>query len=414
VRLPVAVDPADLEQTGWGVVFSEGADPRIEVALQPLLELRRRQAGVLYKKMVVGQGESARDFLWNRQGAGAGLVDPDRMPYYLLLVGDPATIPFEFQYQLNISVATGRISFDRIDEYSVYAKSLVEAETNGVTLPQRVVLAAVRHPGDRATEHLSERLVDPLTKRLALHSSGWTVERASGELSREQLSRFLGGEETPSLFFLGAHGLRFRAGDEDQRRRQGALVCSDWPGRGVRIERGSYFSEEDLGQDAQLHGLVAFLHSSYSAGTPLLDDFPHRAAVSTERRTSALNPFINRLVQRMLSHPNGGALAVVGRVERTWLLEQPGGERTDHNLETFEDIFRYLLTGARIGHALRPLAERYVELTVHLSDTLEQMQSGEETPEELLAFLWTAKTEARNTILLGDPAVRLLGGRSVS
>src|SRR6185295_18407170 len=99
------VDPRELSQTGWGVVFTESADPAVVKALTPLLELRREQAGRVraarYRETTYRAGESKTDFM-RRHGVAPGVAQPEALPYYLLLVGDPEEIPFELQYQLDV------------------------------------------------------------------------------------------------------------------------------------------------------------------------------------------------------------------------------------------------------------------------------------------------------------------------
>ncbi len=86
---------------------------------------RKPQAGKYYYEFEGYKGyrpdDSHLDFL-ARQGMGPGQADPGKVPYYLLIVGDPEAIPFAFQYQLDVQYAVGRIWFDTVEEYARYAQ----------------------------------------------------------------------------------------------------------------------------------------------------------------------------------------------------------------------------------------------------------------------------------------------------
>ena len=98
--LKAGLDPQDLMQAGWGVIFPAAWDPAIVAAVQEalseLLAQRKTQAGALYKEYTGGDGyrpgDSKDDFL-SRHGAAPGPVEPAAVPYYLLIVGDPQTVP---------------------------------------------------------------------------------------------------------------------------------------------------------------------------------------------------------------------------------------------------------------------------------------------------------------------------------
>lgn len=171
-----------------------------------------------------------------------------------------------------------------------------------------------------------------------------------------------------------------------------------------------YFAAEDVGDDARLLGLIAFLSSSYSAGTPLKDDFvtfPY--ATSKERRQIAPSAFVARLVQRLLGHPKGGALAVVGHVDQLWLTSFVSQGGSDIGL--FENTLRRLMTGHTIGASMEVFNQRYRQLSVTLGQKLrEAVLFGERGDQYELISMDIVATDIRNYIVLGDPAVRLPTG----
>lgn len=416
-ELPASADPHDLAETGWGVIFSRDESPEVVLAMQPLLDRRREQAGGRFRELTHVPGETARRFLWLRHGEAPGVLDPAILPYYLLIVGGPEAIPFEFQYQLAINHAVGRVAFDDPSDYRRYVEAVLEAEDHGTDLPRRAAIFSVENEGDRTTSLLTRHLVAPLAQRLP-GVADWEVEVWDGERSsKRDLQRLLGGDATPGLILVSCHGVKAQPGGPAQCERQGALLCSDWPGPGHRLSPEHALTGADLARaHPRLRGTIAVLFACYGAGTPFEDNFPHELPEGVvvgqppPPRPLARESFVARLPQALLSH---GALAVLGHVDRGWTtaFHWEYQEVSADAIRSLEDSLKQLLAGHRIGHALRPLARRYTAIASALADDIEQVRRGSKVDEEVVAFEWTAHNDARNLVLLGDPAVYLLGRR---
>lgn len=444
-----ADDPTNLADTGWGVIFPaiEGDNSeilKIREALKELLDHRKEQATKnkerYYQEYIGPRGFRPDDtkltFL-GRYGVGFGPVDPNKIPYYLLIVGDPQRIPFLFQQELSVQFAVGRIYFDRgkneseddyLRKYAQYARSVVQAETDGLALPRRASFFGVENKDDEATSSSGENLVRPLAEWMpeSIKDYDWSIETILGEnATKTKLEKLLGGDETPALLFTSSHGMGFEKGHSRQLENQGAIICQDWPGSkdwNKAIPDDFFFSGEDVVEDARLLGLIAFHFACYSAGTPQFNEFAYQQDQfdlnqnSNKRSEIADQAFIARLPQRLLSHPKGGALAVIGHVERAWTSSFMWN-KIDQT-EVFKSTLKELVKGDPIGFAFeKRFSHRHAEIAVSLDQLFENIKYGgivgyeqNQIDPQNLVSLWTANNDARNYIILGDPAVKLMVG----
>ena len=398
------VDLRLLHQTGWGVIWPHDLDPAIREALSPLLALRREQAGDLFRELSFRPGEAPLDFM-ARHGVGPAPVDPRKLPYYLLIVGSPEQIPFALQYRLDVQYGVGRIAFDQVEAYGTYARGVVAAERGEIRRARRVSLIAPANAADRATARSSADLVEPLGG-LAKSYPGWEFAPVLRDAATKRaFTRHLGGEATPALAFIACHGLGYYRGSAEQAKWQGALVCQDWSGPQAQrpIHTGEFFAGEDIADDADVAGLVAFLFACYGAGTPKNEDFYNEVA---QRIQLADKAFISPLPQRLLGHPNGSALAVVGHVERAWTYSfdwpQAGPQ-----LQVFQSALGRLLDGYPIGAAMDYFGQRFAELAVDVKAGLDDLDYESEPNVLSIAGRVLAFKDARAYVVLGDPAVRL-------
>jgi hypothetical protein len=242
--LPFDVDPESLGQAGWGVVISAADTTGVLDELAPLLRRRERQAGKRFKILEHRPGETWPAWL-ERHRVGPGTINPDNVPYYLLLAGPPGLIPFSFQYLLAVEYAVGRLHFDDVAGYGRYAEAVVgyeeaAAPPHGDT----AVFFGTRHDFDKATQLSADRLVRPLVDSFG---PGGRYERVGGGRTRtilgesatkQSLAAVFGGDGPqgrPALLFAAAHGLGgWPPGHPDQRARH-----APWCARTGRASAGS-------------------------------------------------------------------------------------------------------------------------------------------------------------------------------
>jgi hypothetical protein len=416
---PHGRDLADTAQSGWAVVFPEGVARQVRDALAPLLEHRRKRAGKLFKILDYKSGEKLRDW-YIRHQVGPGTFDPDAVPYYLLLVGPPTAIPFDFQFLLGVEYAVGRLSFNTAEAYAQYARSVVAYDTAAAVSNRReIVYWATRHPNDPATNLSASLLVEPLANglpdgptelRQPVHSTvGYSQKLYSGhDAVREVLLGTLRSDKPPAALFTASHGMSVNSGLPSQLTDNGALLCQDWPGFGP-VRPDHYLAASDVPDDANVSGLVAFLFACFGGGTPDKDQFLTSFASDCSAPPIAPHPFVAALPTRLLSHPRGAALAVIAHVDRAWGFSIRPPKLKGTQIGPFRNTLAYVLEGSPVGHAVgQYFGERFSALSAAL------LSSVAPTAPELMRLsdrdlvnCWLERNDAQNYVVLGDPAVRI-------
>jgi hypothetical protein len=224
--------------------------------------------------------------------------------------------------------------------------------------------------------------------------------------TKETLTQLLQGKTEggpPALLLTGSHGMGFRPDDPKLDTEQGALLCQDWTGFGS-VRPDHWFAAGELPSDARIPGLIHFFFACYGAGCPQFDDFV--VTPGTPPGQIAPRSLVARLPQKMLAHPNGGALAAIGHVDRAW-ANSFSTPRAGPQLQGFRDVLGRILRGDRLGQATDQFDVRRAALSAELIERQRDVEVGKQVSDREIANLWIARNDARNYVILGDPAVRL-------
>lgn len=416
---PFGVDLEKLAEAGWGVVFHEDTPPAIRAALKPLIDCRRKQAGDLLKVLDYKKGEQVGDW-YRRHQVAPSVLEPALVPYYLLLVGPPTGIPFEFEYLLGVGYAVGRLAFEKPEEYERYALSIVEYEKARTPRNAReIVYWGTRHPADPATNLSASFLIEPLanglpgekgTVKRPIHEEvGYAKQLHLGDdATKQALLDALAAKKPPALLFTASHGMALRAGQPKQCTDQGSLLCQDWPGYGS-VQAKHCLAAADVTDDANVKGMVAILFACFGAGTPDADQFLMDLGQAGTAPPLAPQPFIAALPQRLLAHPKGSALAVIGHIDRAWGFSIQPAKTTGAQIGAFRNSLGFILSGSPVGHAVAlQFGQRFATLSTGLLSAVSPTAPASMRPSDReLVSSWLERNDAQNYVLLGDPAVRI-------
>ena len=408
-RVPNLNDPLEVK---WALLLppKNAESEAIAAALDPLVQ--HRQGQVIFSP--TDQGTAIReDWITDHYSY---MDDADR-PYYVMLAGDLSAIPFRFQYLLDIQAAVGRLSFDRIEDYAVYAKKVVDFETQDTaSVEKKAVFFATEHNTSDATFLSRNYMVEPLIKRL----EGKNIKvshRLGTEATLDELLKLFQGDgvsPAPALVYTASHGLGVpgttKEDEETRRKLQGALVCQDYDGQ------SGVFSADEVPANSFLHGSIMVTFACYGAGTPMQSDFFHWIRYPSLLNCRPAIDFIGALPNKLLAHPQG-PLAFFGHLDPAWVYSFADQDRIADDtgwgsrMSPFRQAVDYIIQGATIGYAVKKFNEVYATLSSKLAtieDGFRRDAARGENPQWTrdLIDVWMTRNDTQNFIVLGDPAVR--------
>ena len=152
-------------------------------------------------------------------------------------------------------------------------------------------------------------------------------------------------------------------------------------------------------------GMIAFFFACFGGGTPKIDQFwMDPADLDSTVPPFAPQPFIAALPRRLLSHPNGGALAVIGHVDWAWGFSI--GRRKPPDRRSPFRSSRSIMLGDPVGHAMKDqFGGQFAALSTALLGAL--APGAPKMDDRDLVTYWLERNDAQNYVTLGDPAVRL-------
>lgn len=415
--------PQDLEHQRWGVVIPQGhRGERLLELVKPLMDRRAEQQGA---EVRVTRVKPALDFdgavAWKGRHWQPERDDGLDIPGYRLILGDLHEVPLIAQQLLAMDGFTGRLAFDRDEDYTNYVQKLLRWEDQA-TLAQRgeaVLFSALDGSAAPADGH--KQLVAPTLQRLQRdleygRLKAETVRSGGGYDARPgDLTDLIGQATRPAVLFSLSHG--------DGAPEQGWSSAADaraWQGA-MRFMPGRRLGADDLPATPFLPGGIWFMFACYGAGTPAVSAYrPWLDKVlppdEHQRFLPVLDaalprdgepPFIAALPKRLLADMEG-PVAFVGHVDLAWSYSY---EELDSNGFTragrFLGALRMMIEGSRVGVGLRKLQAGSQDLDQILIHALQGNYIDGVSPPDAIGHVGMAKEDLRSYILLGDPAARL-------
>ena len=411
-RRPLA-DRGDPRAVGWTYLVAKD-DPDRDVIAEILAPLARHRgmaaplAPLLYERDLPW-------WEWLDEHYFATTLEDRTPPHYVLIVADPARVPFEFQTMLDSPAAVGRVAFDDARHLHNYVKKVIDLETSRAPVTRRAALCWAPDGGpDDATHYSHLYMAKPLASYL--RTLRFDVHELFGGLATKAALLSAAASGCPAIVYTASHGLGPPSGSMDKKRRFAGALCGQ---RQPDTSSAEWLiTADDLPESEPfLEGSVFFQFACFGYGVPATGD----GAVWLEDRPGpvealASEDFVSAIPRRLLANPRG-PLAFIGHVDTAWLhgFADPDGvdviERWHPRIAPFKRALELL---AGVQPAGLAMADFNKQLDIGNSMVLNDLERAlrnpaRQTPESRRRLVdhIIRRNDAKNYMVFGDPAARL-------
>jgi hypothetical protein len=408
----ITVDPSDPRVAGWTFLVNS-ADPQrdeIEKILEPLAEHRGMTDP---KEPLLYNGESSDEWLtWLHDNYYALDLEGRQVPQYLLIVGDPAQVPFRFQSILDTVAKVGRVAFDTLDDLKQYIRKLIRVETEESPLVAKEVVLFAPDAGLPDPTYFSRMyMVQPLAQHIQ-DELGFSTHMIIGDDATKRNLQADLNTKNPALVYTASHGLiAIDEPAEIQKHYNGAICCQHTGS----LTAESLFAADDIPLDQPfLEGAIVFQFACFGYGTPAESDYAHWLDGVPKKYTEA--DFIAALPKSLLAHPRG-PIAFIGHLDTAFLHGFADAadpmilDRWHTRIAPFKKAVGQLLGVQPSGLAMEDMNKRYSICNALITNTYDRQRRGkltwtEDLRERFLDY-WITRGDAQNYLIFGDPAARL-------
>jgi hypothetical protein len=410
----LAIDPGDPQAAGWTFLVNE-QDPQrpdLERLIRPLAEHRKMADP---GKPLLFHGEPPEEwFSWITDNYTSLQLHGEQVPQYILILGGPEQVSFQFQSMLNTNAKVGRLCFTSdqgLDELKTYLDKLIRLETAADPVVTREVLLFAPDAGPQDPTYYSrEYMAKPLGEHI--QELGFPVKQLMAfDATKPKLADMLANSR-PALVYTASHGMGAMDQPEEIQREYNGAICCQHAGQ---LTRNDLFSAQDVPLDRPfLEGAVFFQFACFGFGTPADSDFTHWLKGVPEHYTTA--DFMAALPQRLLAHPRG-PIVYIGHLDTAFLhgftdADQPAAvDRWNNRIAPFVSAVDKLLGVQPSGLGMQDMSGRYSFCNALITNTYDRERRGtmvwNPTSEARFLDTWITRSDAQNYMIFGDPAARL-------